>query len=153
MDKRLLALDLVPKSIYQKLEAIDEKNEKRFNELEKIAKEIFKNQRIEKHIEELFQGLHDGIITSIGEEKGNIILKIVPEGEEKPRIIICKDATMIENEVPEITNVENLTDDSCTFLYDELYHNKEGYEVHIMAFVPFNLRYITIKCEEIGPGK
>ena len=152
VDKRLIALDLVPNHIYHKLEEIDEQNEKRFNELEKIAKEIFKNQKIPSKIEKLFRGLHDGTIVSIGEERGNIILKIIPEGLQNARIIIYDDAQIIENEVPEITNVENMTESECEFLYHELFHNKEGYEVHIMAMMNMELKYITIKCENIREG-
>ena len=153
VDKRLLALDLVPKRIFQKLEKIDEENEKRFNDLEKIAKDIFKNQRIPAKVEELFKGLHDGIIATVGERRGNILLKIFPEGANKPRIIKCIDAKLIENEIPDITNVENNTEMECYFLYDELYHNKDGYEVHIMAEMGvMDLRYLTIKCEDIVKG-
>ncbi len=153
VDKRLLALDLVPKRIYQKLEKLDEKNEKRFNELEKIAKEIFKNQKIPAKVEELFKGLHDGIISSIGEENGNIFIKVLPVAAEKPRIINCIDAKLIENEVPEIVNVENMTEAVCTFLYYELYHNQKGYEVHIMADMNMDLKYITIQCEDVVLGE
>ena len=78
---------------------------------------------------------------------------MLPVAAEKPRIINCIDAKLIENEVPEIVNVENMTEAVCTFLYYELYHNQKGYEVHIMADMNMDLKYITIQCEDVVLGE
>ena len=38
---------------------------------------------------------------------------------------------------------------SCTYLYDELYHDESGYEVHMLLWTPKALRYLMISSEDI----
>ena len=38
---------------------------------------------------------------------------------------------------------------NCTYLYDELYHDESGYEVHMLFCTPKALRYLTISSEDI----
>ena len=37
----------------------------------------------------------------------------------------------------------------CIYLYDELYRNEDGYEVHMLFWTPKSPRYLTIHCEDI----
>lgn len=141
VDKRLIALGLLPRSIFNKLQAEENKNKEKFeNIINKAQKELDK-QNIEIEIQENFH-FHDGILKSFKKKDNDIIMTInCPDSFENIiKTVVFKNAEIIE--------MENVKNRKSIYLYEEIYFTKSSYEVHMM-FECNGLKYITLKCEDI----
>lgn len=142
VDKRLLALNLIPQNIYKKLVEIEKENQKLFDEINEKANIELNKQNINEELKEKFSGLHDSVITELSFKDGNIQMNIETIYQEN---IKCefKNALFIENEV------NNIDKDLCIWLYHELYRINDKYQIHILADIENERKYITIECTEI----
>lgn len=149
VDKRLLALRLMPENTYKKLSEYVNKHKKEFDKIEDEAYKVLKNQNIDTKILDKFIRLHDGLIKKLY-KKDNDIYMTVEKDETGNENVDFKftNAKFIENEAEDLLENE---EDYCVWLYDELYKNNEKYELHIMVggSTMNDLRYITIECEDI----
>lgn len=142
VDKKIIVLDYLPKSVYDKL--LQEENEAT-KKLEKInieASEVLNKQDIPEEIIEEFR-FHDSLIKSFEKNNNDYEMRLdtydmFSENENKK--ILFKNAEIIE--------LEEFEDEYTYYLYEEIYSIENGYEVHMMVWSN-GLKYITLKCEDI----
>jgi len=146
VDERLIALGLLPESAYRKYK------EQIRNIKKEWKKSCLKNEKasakqdISSEIRELFH-LHDSELVSLRKRGMNLVMDYRIDGaweEEKEysRIILSK-AQILERD--QSVNSRGNT----TFIYHEIYHEKDIYEVHILFWASSGLGYLTVQCEDI----
>ena len=169
VDKRLLALDLIPESTYNRLKVEEKETKKQFKAIESAAYKAAKKEaaRISERILEAFC-FHDAAVLSLKKHEKNMVMKlniggVAFEDETTYRKVIFYDAEIIENEVKnsirrkkeilpsedenEINGSEEWS--NCWYLYDEIYALEDGrYEIHMMMEVN-GLRYVTVRCSDV----
>lgn len=170
VDKRLLALDLLPESTYNRLRAEEKEVKKQFKAIERAADKAARKeaQRVPERILEAFC-FHDAAVLSLKMHKNNMVMElklggVAFEDETTYRRVIFYNAEVIENEVKnsirrekEIlpSEDENEINEStewsnCWYLYDEIYAlDDERYEEHMMMDVN-GLRYVTVRCSDVS---
>lgn len=145
-DRRLLALDLLPESVYQKLREEEKANKRRTDAVVHAAKRKLSKQDIPQDIMGDFN-FHDGEIRRFYKRGKNRILEIIPDGvfveEEAPAFVRITffNAEVLENEAGRLA--------SSAWLYDEIYRLEDGYEVHVLL-VKSDLQYLTLRCKDIA---
>lgn len=163
VDRRLLALDLLPKSVYQRLKIEEKENRKAFRKIERAAKKELDRQHIPEQIAEAFS-FHDSSLLSLRKQGRNYEMLLRKDGgwfgDEDgvtPYIkVVFTDAVLIEREKglkPRTrTDADGAICSKCIFLYHEIYSVENGYEVHMLFAVDgwSNLAYLTVRCSEIG---
>lgn len=139
-DIRVLGLGYVSSEVYKLLKEYCDSNDKfvedRFKELEKVEKEQFKNDSID------FPKIsfHDCFILDVIKEKNDLIIKLDNEyGFTDKSSITFKNHNIILDE-----NIKE-----SNWLYNEVYKNKDGYEVHILTSVNDDLKELILECEDI----
>lgn len=153
VDKRLLALRLLPKSIFKKLQRIVKESQDLVETVEDLAEQEKKKQKekISDHIWNIIYGeLADSIILKIEKEKTSLCITIqrITEGypEDEP---VYKKITFYHCDV--INREEGIVSDgtgkigTCTL---ELYKQEKGYILNFLVFAK-DLKYMTIKFEDI----
>ena len=150
VDKRLLALGLVPESIYQKLKKLDKEYNQKFNDIEERAEKELSKQRIPNQLKNVFYSFHDAIILNLKQVENDYEMTLLLDGMDKECTLTFKNGEIIENEAK---GKETELESSC-WLYHELYKNKEDYALHILADEGNersnnSLKYITLKCKDI----
>lgn len=127
LQRELFALDLLPKSIYDKWKKEDKANQK---VRDRIEKSFLKDQSAK----DLFEvSLHDGEFVSF--DGTTLVLKT--EEEEIVKVTFTE-PQILENEVKE----------KDWMLYDEAYQTDEGYELHFLTMGE-ELHYLTIKAKNV----
>jgi hypothetical protein len=159
VDRRLLALDLLPESAYRRYREESREKKKEWNQINRTAKRTLSKQNIPENVEEALQ-LHDAALLSLKKSGKNYIMLVAKDGfwpdDATPyRRVIFHKATVIEKEAG--LRVQKLESDdegfyrsNTTFLYKEIYRTDTGYEVHMMFWMPKGLAYLTIACEDIS---
>ena len=166
VDPRILALELMPEKIYEKLLAEDEANEKVFDALDAEADEAYE-ARMEELPQEYrdftyeIEDLEDSTVVWFSIEKGQsggredvALLEIHmigwdDEGDEIPRLLRFIRPEFIENEGIEVRawkDEDGDSDSDCEFIYGELYLEEGKPEFH-MLFDNNGLKYLTFRCE------
>jgi len=138
VDNRLIALNLLPKSVFKRLCLEERKSKKKFEKIMKVANEDLSRQDVFK---ELFTKLnfHDDRIIGFNKHENNYVMTI-ENYEEKIIKIIFEETKIIE--------LENIDFENCYWLYEEVYRKNNIYEVHLMVESE-GLKYITFKCSNI----
>lgn len=141
VDKRLIALGYLPKSVFNKLKEQEADNMKTFDEIEKEALKVFEQEQIPEEIYSAFN-FHDDILMSIKNKEDNVVIKIkhIDFIESYIITITFTNATIVQ--------IENLQFGDSRYLYEEIYRLDDGYEVH-MLYECNGLQYLTIKCSDI----
>ena len=157
VDKRLLALNLIPKSAYKRLKEEEKADKRAIDKLEKEAERVLKSQDIPEEIASKFR-FHDADVLSLKRVRSDVEMYLnqdgmQAEGESPYAKVTFKRVSMLDRERglvfrKKIKN-DGMTGSNCQFLYHELYRTEEGYEVHMMLWATKELRYVTIKCEDI----
>ena len=157
VDPRLIALQRIPENIYKRLQKEERANRRAFERINKKAAEDPEAQAVPEEIREHFC-FHDANVLKIRKVRSDVELYLRKDGywpgDSTPYIrIIFKNVSRFEREKG--FSLRLRTDESgnlgsgCYYLYDELYRNAAGYEVH-MLFTTFKaLRCLTIGCEDI----
>lgn len=147
VDVRLIALDYLPKSTFDRIKTEQRKNKVECDKIEREAKKVLGNEskKIPERILSEF-GFHDGMVLSLEQIRSELVMTIQKDGvsfdEQTPYAkVIFTNGKIIERD-------ENLMFENCIWLYDELYKTMNGYEVH-MLFMENELRYLTISCDDI----
>lgn len=138
VDIRLIALNLLPKSVLEKLRIEENENYEKFN---KIIEESNKDKNKVDVFEGIFSefNFHDDKITNFEKQENSYVMTI-ENYEGKIIKIVFEDAEIIEYEKLDLKN--------CFWLYEEVYSQNDTYEVHLMVESD-GLKYITLKCKEI----
>lgn len=157
VDKRLLALGRIPERAHKRLKQEEQANRKAFNKIEAEAAAILEQQDIPDAIRSQFC-FHDANVLAIKKVRFDVELYLRKDGgwpeDNTPYIkIIFKNVRKYEREKgfslrPRLSEHGELGS-GCVYLYDELYRNEDGYEVHMLFWTRKSLRYLTIHCEDI----
>jgi len=157
VDPRLLALNRIPESAYKRLRKEEQANRRAFEKINAKATAVLDQQDIPEEIRERFY-FHDASVLAIKKVRSDVELYLRKDGgwlgDATPYIkIIFKNVRQFNREKgfslrPKLDADGDLRT-SCTYLYDELYHDESGYEVHMLLCTPKALRYLTICCEDI----
>lgn len=164
VDKRLIALGYLPKSVFDRLKALSKANKREFDEINRSARKALSAaaKAMPKRVAAAFDGLHDAEILSIDNVGGDVAVTVelcgVPfddracdeddcgaESEPMPtsaKRIVFKSAETIERDEAELGG-------GAFWLYDELYPADGGYEAHIM-YECDGLKYLTLRCTDIA---
>ncbi len=156
IDKRLLALQRMPESAYQRLKKESEKCQREFDKINKKAQSVLEQQDIPKDLREAFY-LHDANLLSVVKKGQDVVLLFRKDGgwfgETTPYIrITCKEVYSYEREkglVIRTKEVDGENRSNCQYLYGEQYRTEQGYEVHMLLWTFRALRYLTIGCKDI----
>lgn len=157
VDKRLLALNLMPETAYKRLREEELKNRRAFQKIERKAQKVLEKQEIPNEIRSEFQ-FHDANLLSLKKVRSDIELILRKDGDwskgTTPYIkIIFKNVKKFEREkgfsIRTHKDADGEMGSNCVYLYDELYNIEDGYEVHMLLWTVKALRYLTIGCEDI----
>ena len=156
VDPRLLALQRMPESAYQRLKKESAACRRKFERINRKAQEVLEQQDIPEEIRGAFC-LHDANLLSVVKKGRDVSLLFRKDGgwfgESTPYIrITCKDVHLYEREkgfVIRLREVDGEKRSNCQYLYGELYRTEQGYEVHMLLWTFSGLRYFTIGCKEI----
>lgn len=138
-DHRMFALGYCTREVYKQLKKISMDNDK---ESKKILKQYDEIRRQQDHTEEIRNkfGFHDSIITGVIQEENNITLNFDNTGGfSDVKSVTFIDATIIK---------QDDTLEGYHWIYDELYRNEDGYEVHVLLDGETLIDYI-IQCKDI----
>ncbi|MGI6617998.1 MAG: DUF4085 family protein [Saccharofermentanales bacterium] len=155
VDKRLLALNLLPRSIYDEVAQEEAVIIEKFEAVNEEAEEVLGSQDIPDAIKDLFY-FHDAMFISVTQEGADIdfILRVDGIWDAAPFVKIrFKKITRLDREDGFVINLLTDEDDklysSTYYLYEELYKTSAGYEAHFLVSSEDNLKYLTITCENI----
>jgi hypothetical protein len=161
VDKRLIAMYLLPEGVYKKLKDEDEKVEKEFNALDEIA---------DKALEEAMESIPDDLRSSVDEldeRDGDYVTEIRTDGEDLVIGFACwddkedqimieasfEDAEIIEDEKVSIetdTDEDGEIESNCDLTAHEVYFEDGKLEVHLMFDNDDELKYLTFRCSGIS---
>ena len=159
-DRRLLALGLMPESLYSKLQSQARENRRKFRAMEKRAEKALAPQRelIPSEIREALY-CHDDWILSLKKQGRDIVMLLCKgesfddDGTTPYEKILFRDAAFLEREKglrirPRLCAAQGIYESNCTYLYEELYKTAEGYEIHLLLEAG-GLRYVTVRCRGV----
>ena len=157
VDTRLLALNRIPESAYKRLKKEEQANRRAFEKINAKATVVLEQQNIPDEIRDRFY-FHDACVLAIKKVCSDVELYLRKDGgwmgDATPYIkIIFKNVRQFNREKgfslrPKLSEDGDLRT-NCTYLYDELYLDESGYEVHMLFWTPKALRYLTICSEDI----
>lgn len=157
VDPRLLALNRIPESAYKQLKKEEQANRRAFKKINAKASAVLEQQDIPEEIQKQFY-FHDASVLAIKKVHSDVELYLCKDGgwtgDFTPYIkIIFKNVQLFDREKgfalrPKVNECGELGT-SCKYLYDELYRDESGYEVHMLLWTPKALRYLTICSEDI----
>lgn len=143
VDIRLLALNLMPKSIYKRIEKENKNREKLMQKKEKEVKKLVKENTNYTAYEILDSYLYEyNILTEISKDSdGDYFFYL----NDKERALYFKDLVYIENEI------ESCHDELYIYNY-EVYDREDGKEYHFIIFDDLDgeYKYLTIRSSESG---
>ncbi len=157
VDMRLLALHLIPESAYTRLKQEEDAYIEEIERYEAEALSVLRSQDIPEVIKHKFS-FHDADVLELKKVGSDVELYLNRdglqlEGESPYTKVTFKNVSMLDREKGLVFRKKTKNDgkvgSSCQFLYDELYRTEEGYEVHMMLWTPKDLRYLTVKCEDM----
>jgi hypothetical protein len=159
VDRRLLALDLLPESAYRRYREESREKKKEWNQINRAAKRILCKQSIPENVAEALR-LHDASLLSLKKSGKSYVMLVRGDGlwSDAPtpyRKVVFQQAVVLEKE--EGLRVRKLESDedgfyqsNVSFLYHEIYRTDTGYEAHMMFLVSKGLAYLTIACTDIS---
>lgn len=157
VDKRLLALNRIPESAFKRLKKEERDNRRAFEKINAKAAAVFEQQDIPEEILGRFH-FHDSDVLAIKKVRSDVELYLRKDGEwlgdTTPYIrITFQNVQRYEREkgfaLRPKPDASGAMGTSCKYLYDELYRNEYGYEIHMMFWTPKTLRYLTVCCENV----
>jgi len=155
-DKRLLALNRIPESAYNRLQTEETENKKVWEQLNEAAEAELSAQSIPPEIRAAFR-FHDAGVLKL-EKCGRDVEMLLRDGGfmggSTPYCrVLFHGVNLYEREKGIV--IRRKREDSgeygsnIIYLYDELYRTENGYEVHMLLTGRKDLRYLTIGCERI----
>ncbi len=156
VDPRVLALDRMPELAYERLQKEEQKNRQAFEEINEAAEVMLEAQNIPANIRDTFR-FHDAHILAIKKVRHDVELTLKkdgawPGGTPYTKVIFRKvwryDREPGWHICPSAGDKGEWAS-NCQYLYDEIYRDPKGYEIHMMFWAADTLRYLTIGCEDI----
>ena len=157
VDKRLLALNRIPETAYNRLKKEETENKLAFDKIMKDATAVLEGQSIPEEIKSKFC-FHDANLLALKRNRTDAELYLRKDGGwtsgTTPYIkIVFKGVSSVDREKGWVIRRKRDSDgelsSNCQYLYDELYKTEEGYEIHLLIWATKALRYLTICCEDI----
>lgn len=154
VDKRLLALDRIPASAYDRLQKEAEAKRQAFEERNAQAEAELSAQDIPPELREAFC-FHDAQVLKLRRRCHRAVLLLCKDGywDEPYTTITFEGVRWLEREPGLVLRCrpggDGLLVSNCQYLYDELYRTREGYEVHMLLWTSKALRYFTVCCENV----
>ena len=176
VDKRLLALDLVPESIFKALKEDERAAAAEFRKINRRAEKALLKQNVPQYIAEGLD-LNDCDLLSVRKKGRNLemvfcIEGLEEEGESPFRKIVFKRAEVIERDKGMAIRThrhdheecgedhehddccghdhhEGCVHSNCVFLISEVYNVGNAYETHMLFMMPSGLKYLTVKAADI----
>jgi hypothetical protein len=159
VDRRLLALDLLPESAYRRYREESREKEKQWKQINRDAKKALSKQTIPEKVAEALC-LHDASLLSLKKSGKNYVMLVRRDGlwpnDPTPyRKVVFHQAAVLEKEsglrVHKLeADEDGFSRSHVSFLYHEIYSTDAGYEAHMMFWVPKGLAYLTIACTDIS---
>jgi hypothetical protein len=159
VDRRLLALDLLPESAYQRYREESREKEKEWDQINRDAKKTLSKQNIPENVAEALW-LHDASLLSLKKSGKNYVMLVRRDGlwpdDPTPyRKVVFHQAAVLEKEAGLCVHKLESDEDgfyqsNVSFLYHEIYRTDTGYEAHMMFLVSKGLAYLTIACTDIS---
>lgn len=154
VDARLVALNYLPKEIYEALENLSDESERRIRDIDQLEEEDPTNKEMPNHILELLE-LHDSNLLKIEEKDGEIFLDInysptsSLEGFHRVQFIEGK---ILENEINHII-IDESGSSNVYFIAREAYNIGDYFEFHFRLDSYVNDEeeslYLTIKAKDL----
>lgn len=157
IDPRLSALGRMTEGAYHRLKKLEDENQAAFDEINRQAEEVLMQQDIPEDIRSRFC-FHDANVLALKRSGKDVYLYLRKDGgwmePMTPYIkVVLKNVSFIDREKGMVLRKRKNEDgeytSNYTYLYDELYRTKTGYEVHMLLWSFRHLRYLTIGCEDI----
>ena len=163
VDPRLIALSVLPESVYKKLQAEVKEKTPRYEELEKRIEDYYDSQDdeednpVRERVDEVLCDLECEELISAGEKDDDYIIEIVTWDDDAENQIekyaVFSNVEIIEEEEAVIETSRDEDGDivSNYFIRDyELYDADGRYEVHLL-FDGQNVegKYVTLRCDDI----
>ena len=154
VDRRLLALNLLPESVYSLLKMEERANQKALRAINKRAEREWSKQR--KQIpREVYVALpqHDSCILFLRRHGKDVVMVIredgfCKEGASPYRKIVFKDVISFEREKGLYIRTyedQGRRTSNCTYVHDEVYLLTDGsYEIHFLVSTR-DVRYVTVR--------
>lgn len=154
VDERLVALNYLPKEIYEELENLSEESRRKIRVIDQLEEEDPTNNEIPNHISELLE-LHDSNLLKVEEKDGEIFLDInyslasSLEGVHRLRFVEGK---ILENEINQLV-IDESGFSNIYFIASEVYHKEDYFEFHFFldSYVDDEGEslYLTIKGKDL----
>lgn len=154
VDKRLLALDRMPASAYDRLQEEIQAKRQAFEERNAQAEAELSAQDIPSELREAFC-FHDAQVLKLRRRGDRAVLLLCKDGywDEPYTTITFEGVRWLEREPGLVLRCrpggEGLLISNCQYLYDELYRTQKSYEVHLLLWSNKALRYLTVCCKNI----
>ena len=158
VDRRLLALNLLPESVYLLLKMEERANQKALRAINKRAEREWSKQR-EQIPGSVYEALpqHDSCILSLRRHGKDVVMVIredgfCEEGASPYRKIVFTSVISFEREKGLYIRTyedQGRRTSNCTYVHDEVYLLADGsYEIHFLVSTR-KVRYVTIRCRDI----
>lgn len=154
VDKRLLALDRIPASVYDRLQKEIQAKQQAFEAIGLQAEAALSTQDISPELREAFC-FHDAQVLKLRRRGHRAVLLLCKDGAwDKPYATITFEAVRWLEREPGLVlrcrpGGDGLLVSNCQYLYDELYRTQECYEIHMLLWTNKALRYLTVCCENL----
>lgn len=148
VDSRLLALYHLPASVYDRLEADQEKDFEKYETMFEDAVLALEDEyeAIPAEILDHFF-LRDGFIDYLQEDGDDILIGL--SGVDLDDEYVEMDITFKNAKFIEMDEFDEDSEEDLVFIYHEMYKTPEGYELHILSGQFPELKYVTIGFEDM----
>lgn len=155
-DKRLLALNRMTESDYQRLAVEETANRAAWEQINAAAETELGTQAIPPALRAAFR-FHDANVLRLEKDGGTVTMLLRDGGYIGGKTPYClvtfRGVTRYERErglvIRKKMGSDGVLDSNVIYLYDELYRTDAGYEVHMLLTGKTELRYVTVACEKI----
>lgn len=163
VDPRLIAMGLLPESVYRKLKIEEDVREALFDKLDEEADEAL--EKVYDGLPEEYQEISDQLGELEGEsvtdftmsEDGTIVITMHSwddEGDPVRLILEIEDAKILEKEdlvIETETDEDGDVISNCSIESHELYYGPDGAELHLLFDnEDEGLKYLTVRCSGIS---
>ena len=155
-DMRLLALDRIPKSAYNRLKKEERANKRAFEKINSEADAVLSAQDIPEELQQSCR-FHDANVLTLTKVETDVEMILRDGGfigGDTPYCrVIFRNVSRLEREKGLVIRTKQEENgeysSNIIYLYDELYRTDGGYEVHMLLTGRKELRYLTVACGEI----
>ncbi len=155
VDRRLLALGMLPERAYERLDKEAAECREEFRRIEEAAEKELGSQELPEGLRESIC-FHDAYVLSLERTGQDARLLLRKDGGwpggtpyARIRFLGVNEIFREKGLVFRKKTVDGETLSNCQYLYDELYRTAEGYALHMLLWTQKALRYLTVHCRDI----